>query len=348
MYYIPIIKLKKREINKAKYLQSYLSHPNIVPFLELRYSLESTDKNTRVDDFVDSACIKTFFLGIPHKASVISYGTGGNIKEDYLFIANSSASKYLEESKQLFLVDNCIPIYYIYSEEDLNFYKQFVELGHQQGRPVGLLARPNLALRLDNNAIQKNDFLFIDLEGDEILSQKPNLERITFLFSSKIILIRENRNLKTMNTHISLDGEAPLVNDLSTEFDNVLKSKIKLRLFGFADYCGFKNDVSIGSKPIDSSNFYPAIALYQKQKTPPIFLGIRSSTIKQYGGFLGLATLVKDRFDVLDPKNLTPLNAFINCEKTGDYTAWNVITQWFYIAQMSIFDDWKNFNISNY
>ena len=117
---------------------------------------------------------------------------------------------------------------------------------------------------------------------------------------------------------------------------------MKNSLFGFGDFCGFKNDVNIGNQPIDSSEFYPAIALYQKQLMPNQFLGIRTSVQKNSGGFADLKQLVIKRASTLDPLNQTPLFNFLSEEKTNNYAAWNIITQWYYIAVMSIYDSWKN------
>lgn len=341
MNYIPIIKLKYNEILRAKYIRDYLSHPSIIPFLELRFELNKLVKNKCIDNFIIDANISKYFLGIPHKPEVI--GKGDKLDpEDYLTRTNSTIGSYYNETIKLFSKEECVPVYYVYKDDDFIKLYDFLDYGHDLGRNVAILTTPSYAKKIKKEKIKNEDFLFLDLYSDTIKTHIPNLREILANFLCNIVLIRENRTRNTYNSVIELDKNAPLYNDLSNELTDQSLLFVKSSLFGFGDFCGFKNDINIGSQPIDSSEFYPAIALYQKQLNPNRFLGIRTSVQKDSGGFEDLKKLVIKRIPTLDPLNQTPLLSFLANEKTENYAAWNIITQWYYIAVMSIHDSWKN------
>lgn len=341
MNYIPIIKLKYNEILKSKYIKNYLSHKNIIPFLELRFELDKIVKNKNINDFINDTNITKYFLGIPHKPEVVGKGAKLN-PDDYLTQANSTIYNYFNETIKLFSKEECLPVYYVYSDNDFIKLYNFLDYGHALKRHVAVLTTPGYAKKIKKEKIENEDFIFLDLYSNTIKSHVPNLKDIFANYSCNIILIRENRTRNTFNSAIELDKKAPLYNDLSNELVDPSISFVKNSLFGFGDFCGFKNDVNIGNQPIDSSEFYPAIALYQKQQKPNQFLGIRTSVQKNCGGFADLKQLVIKRASTLDPLNQTPLFNFLSEEKTENYAAWNIITQWYYIAVMSIYDSWKN------
>ena len=98
MLYVPIIKLKKYEILYAKYFKRFLNHKDVIPFLELRYSLKEEKKNCHLNDFLKVAGINNFFLGIPHKKSAIKIN-GSSDKDNYIVQANKNI-KTINENKK--------------------------------------------------------------------------------------------------------------------------------------------------------------------------------------------------------------------------------------------------------
>lgn len=341
MKYVPIIKLKHREISKSKYIKDFLKNENIIPFLELRYELNKIGKNKNLNDFISYTSIKEYFLGIPHKPEII--GKGAKLKSgDFLLEANKDIESYFEKTIELFRKNDCIPVFYVYKEIDISRLYDFVKYGHDKNRRIGILATPYLAKKIKFNEINNEDFLLLDLNSESIKSQIPNLKEIFENFKCNIILARENRTRNTFNSAIELDKKAPLLNDLSTEITNDSPLFVKSKIYGFGDYCGYKNDISIGDLPIDSSEFYPAVALYLKYAPTPFYLGIKSPKKRNEYGFDALKELVLARIKILDPLNKTKLSIYLKEVNMGDYAAWNVATQWFYIATMSIYDDWKN------
>ena len=333
--------MKHREISKASYIKTFLSNENILPFLELRYDFNKKDKNKNINDFINYTNITKFFLGIPHKPEIV--GKGAKLdSNDFLTLANKNTESYYEKTIGLFANELCIPVFYVYSDDDVNKAPDFIKFGHDKNRKIGILTTPNLSKKLKTCGLNKEDFIFLDLNSESIKSQTPNLKELFSNFECKIILLRENRTRNTYNSSIELDKNAPLFNDLSTEITNDSPLFVKNNIYGFGDYCGFKNDVSIGDIPIDSSEFYPAVALYQRSTANPYFLGIKSIKKKEDNGFDNLREFVLKRINIIDPENKTNILDFLTKEKTRDYAAWNVITQWYYIAVMSIHDSWKD------
>ena len=347
MYYIPIIKLKSREMVKAHFIKSALNHENVIPFLELRFNPNDSRKNHSLNEFLHSTNVNKFFLGIPHKPSVIKVKDTRET-DNYLANANITRKRYLDEVQELFDFKNCTPVFYVYSKDDLTYAYEFIEYGHYLERQIGIITTPSLSRIFNKKLLDMRDYLFIDLEDKTIASQKPSLEMITSSTTCNLIIVRENRKSNTYNTQIVTDKPAPLLNDLSTEFDNIKRLNIRVCLFGFADYCGFKNDISIDGQGMDASEFYPAVALYMKEDDSSYFLGIRSDSMKKEGGFQRLLELVKERIEILDPCRKTPIEEMLKEINIGDFAIWNVITQWFYISKMVDKDDWKNVVIKNY
>jgi len=342
MYYLPIIKLKNREISKASYLKDYFNNPNVFPFLELqRYGIDETRKNKSISDFLTSTGIKSYFLGIPHKPSVIKHGAANDSNCFYLK-ANANNKMYLSESINLFGLSSCIPTFYIYDKSDFLNAFGFISKARKLNRTIALITTPQIAKQvIKEDILDENDFLMLDLEEKSIKAYKPIIEEIVSEKKCKIILIRENRKPSTFNTAISLDEQAPLLPDLSMNFNDPSLNTIVNNLFGFGDYCGSKNDISTGSK-IDRSNFFPAVALYQKQEIPSYFLGIKSEEPLSKGGFENLFSLITQRQDTLELSKIKSVETMLKNEKHGDYAFWSVFSQWFYIAKMSIFDSWKS------
>ncbi len=338
MIYVPIIKLKKYEILRAKYVVKYINHQSIIPFLELRYSLSEEKKNSNLKDFIEVTHLKKYFLGIPHKKTAIKVGDNDG-KDNFVVDANKNIQTYFNESLSLFDDKNAIPVFYVYKEEDKEYIGDFIEYGHSYNRTIGIITTPKIASELKDVDLSMSDYLLIDLGNEKINSQRLNLEKASRNTKCRIILIRENRGVNTNNTSIELDEEAPLLSDLSTEFDDA--KKIRMVAVGFGDYCGQKNNITTtgGNGKVEQ---YPATSIYMKEKSPCYFHGLKSELDTKSGGFDDLKKLVLERINKLDPNNVTPLEEMLNSEGVGYYAMWHIIEEWCYIAKMSYYDDWKN------
>ena len=347
MLYIPIIKLKKTEIIKAQYFNKYLHHENIIPFLELRYSLNEQAKNCNLNDFLQITKLSTFFLGIPHKKSAIRIN--GSSKEDnYLVQANKNAKAYYEEATNLFVVKNAVPVFYVYSDNDLIYLNEFISYARDSDRRIGIIATPRLAKSFKDNGVElsMSDYLFIDLEDKSIVSQRVNLEEITRNTRCKIILIRENRSLWTNNTSLEDEKQSPMLNDLSTEFDEINKRKIRIIIHGFGDYCGQKNDISTSGGG-NKQEKYPATALYIKEDKPHYFYTVKSD-IPIFDGFADLKTKTIAKMDIIDRNNVTQAKDILNNLSMKTYSYWHILEETCYLAKMYHYDDWKTIVVKNF
>lgn len=347
MLYVPIIKLKKYEILNAKYFKRFLNHKDIIPFLELRYSLKEKKKNCHLNDFLKVTGINNFFLGIPHKKSAIKIN-GSSDKDNYIVQANKNIKTYYNEVINLFDVENAIPVFYVYDNNDLEYLSEFINYARDFNRKIGIITTPKIAKTFDEKNIEINmsDYLLIDLESESIISQKVNLEIITKNTRCKVILIRENRSLGTNNTSLEDNEQSPLLNDLSTEFNEVNERKIRIIINGFGDYCGQKNDISTSAGG-NKQEKYPATALYIKEDNPNYFYTIKSD-IPVSDGFLDLKEKAIERINIIDKNNITQINEILNELSMKTYAFWHILEESCYLAKMYYYDDWKNIVVKNF
>lgn len=335
MFYVPIIKLKSAEIRLSSYIKNAICNDNIIPFLELIYELDNTRKNTTLDTFLNNTGIRFFFVGIPHKPDVIKTDDGKKLVTK----ANKNSKTYYDESLKLFNLKTCIPVFYVYNNEDIDYCNSFLKYAKDHNKMAAVITTTNYASSINQSFLSTNTYLLIDIGKDGLGAKRISLKSICSTFDSHLIIIRESRDINTMNTIIKNGKPVQLNEDLSGDIKR-LKNVLGFKISGFGDYCGYKNVATLEGGGGNRGKMFPAWAMYRRDEITPYYLGIKSSKPLSDDGFNELIKLSIECFKKIDPSLDNPCISILMNENMGNYGPWNVLTEWNYIYQMSKYDDW--------
>lgn len=336
MYYVPIIKLKPAEIRLSHYIKDAINHENIIPFLELIYELDNSRKNTTLNDFLNKTDCKLCFIGIPHKPDVIKTDDANKLVTK----ASKNIDTYYKETIKLFELKCCIPVFYVYKEEDVEYANDFLRHASNINKMAGIITTTNFANTLDKSLLTRNTYLFIDFGKDGLGSKRISLRMVCANNNSNLIIIRENREIDTMNTIIKNGEHVPLNEDLSFDIKR-FKNNLGFKISGFGDYCGYKNVATLEGGGGNRDKMFPAWAMYRRDELQPYYLGIRSCKPLSENGFGELVDVTLEIFKDIDPLSQNPCVSILKKENMGNYGPWNVLTEWNYIYQMSKYDEWS-------
>lgn len=333
--------MKHEEIRLASYASDYFIHEHIIPFFELIYEPDDKGKNKSIYSFLEKTDCKKYFLGIPHKKTAL-------VKKDRMYASNvnENVETYFNASLKLFEVDNAIPVFYVYDENDAHYVYHFLTKAKKENKSIGLVITTSSARNIPFSSLTENDYVFVDINNDKLSSKKVTLNRALTDCKSKIILMRENRRVELTNSVISNGMPAPFECDLSNEIKDSIE-ELTFNIFGFADFCGYKNTIATSGGGGHRDKTFPAWPMYSRKDQLPQFIGIKSS--------ISLEEDQKRSFNDLMMKSIEQMKVEKNIEKTTSiemlnqctvtvFAFWNVLTQWHYLSQMVIYDDWKNIN----
>lgn len=333
MFYMPIIKLKAEEIRLSTYIKDSITNENIIPFLELIYELDNNRKNTTLDEFLKATGCNFFFVGIPHNPIVIKTDDGKKLVTK----ANKDNETYYNETIKLFEIKHSIPVFYVYSEEDIDYANSFLQYAQSIKKAAAVITTTNYATQLDQDLLTRNVYLMLDIGKDELGPKRIVIKSCTNN-NANIIIVRENRDMDTMNNIIKTDAHVPLLEDLSCSIER-LKNNLNFKISGFGDYCGYKNVATLKGGGGNRDKMFPAWAMYRRDESNPYYLGICSDKSLTCGGFKRLVELSLERLTKIDINN--PCIKILKEKPMTTYGPWNVLTEWNYIYQMSKYDGWS-------
>ena len=332
--------MKNAEIRLANYASSYFKHSHLLPFLELIYEPDAKGTNKSLNDFLEKVECTRFFLGIPHKKTAL-------VNKDTMYVskANKNKATYFNSSLKLFDIEKAIPVYYVYDEEDAHYAFLFIAKAKKENRSIGLVITTTSAKNIDFSLLKENDYVFVDIDSDKLSSKRISLNNVLVTCKSRIVLMRENRRNDLMNNVISTGVAVPFECDLSNEIKTTM-SELEFDVFGFADFCGHKNTIATTGGGGNRDKMFPAWAMYSRKGTLPEYIGIRSkiSLTNQMASFNELKDLSIAQMKAEKNIGKTTSMSMLNVESVGAFPFWNVLTQWHYLSQMVIYDDWKDIN----
>ena len=331
--------MKNAEIRLAGYAANYFKHDHLLPFLELIYELNEKGTNKSLDDFLRKVGSQRFFLGIPHKKSALVNKDTMNVTK-----ANSTKASYFSESLKLFDIEKAIPVFYVYDEEDAHYAFLFIKKAKKANRQIGLVITTSTAKNIDFSLLAANDYVLVDIDSDKLSSKRISLNTALANCSSRIIVLRESRRNELMNNVIVNGLAVPFECDLSNEIKDI-KEELGFKVFGFADFCGHKNTIATSGGGSNREKVYPGWAMYSRKGSSPEYIGVRStlfSLSNQMASFNELKDLSIARMKTEKNIDMTTSMSMVCNESIGTFSFWNVLTQWHYLGQMVIYDDWKN------
>lgn len=340
MKYIPIIKMKNAEIRLADYASDYFKHNHLLPFLELIYESDAKGTNKSFHSFLEKIGCEKYFLGIPHKQSAL-------VKKDTMYVSkvNKSKAAYFSASLKLLDIENAIPVFYVYDEEDAHYAFMFMTKAKKENKSIGIVITTSTAKNIDFSLLSENDYVFVDIDSDKLSSKRISLNNVLASCKSRIVLMRENRRNDLMNNVISTGATVPFECDLSSEIKATM-DELKFNLYGFADFCGHKNTIATSGGGGNRDKMFPGWAMYSRKSALPEFIGIRSTIplTDQMASFSELRDLSIAQMKAEKNIDKTTSMSMLNNESIGAFPFWNVLTQWHYLSQMVIYDDWKDIN----
>lgn len=332
--------MKNAEIRLANYASDYFKHSYLLPFLEIIYEPHAKGVNKSIDCFLEKVNCERFFLGIPHKKAAL-------VSKDSMYVSNVNKTEdsYFFAALNLFEVENAIPVFYVYNENDTHYAFLFMSKARKENRTIGLIITTSTAKNIDFSLLKENDYVFVDIDSDKVSSKRISLNNSLADCKSRIVLMRENRRNELTNNVIDTDESVPFECDLSNEIKRA-KSELTFNVFGFADFCGHKNTIATTGGGGNRDKMRPGWAMYTRKNSTPEFIGIRSSIhlTNQMASFQELKKLSLDRMKAEKNIDKTSSIAMLNNESVGAFPFWNVLTQWHYLSQMVIYDDWKDIN----
>lgn len=330
--------MKTTEIRLANYASKYFKHDNLLPFLELIYEPDAKGANKSIDIFLNAIGIEKFFLGIPHKKSALVTND-----EKYVSKVSGDPGAYFNASLKLFEIEKAIPVYYVYNENDAFYAHHFIKKANKEHRNIGLIITTSIAKNIDFTLLKENDYVFVDIDSDKLSSKRVSLNATLKNCKSKIILLRENRRIDLTNTVIVHGASVPFECDLSHEIKSAM-DELEFNVYGFADFCGYKNTIATRGGGGNRDKMFPAWAMYSRKNALPEYIGIKSST-SLANQIVSFDELKRNSISILEnERNIeaTSSISMLSQEKVGTFAFWNVLTQWHYLSQMVIYDDWKN------
>ena len=330
--------MKNAEIRLANYASDYFKHNHLLPFLELIYEPDAKGTNKSLGSFLEKIGCKKYFLGIPHKKTAL-------VNKDTMYVSevNKTVATYFYASLKLFDIEKAIPVFYVYNEEDAHYAFLFVARAKKENRTIGLVITTSTAKNIDFSLLNENDYIFVDIDSDKLSSKRISLNNALKSCKSRIILMRENRRNDLMNNVISTGAAVPFECDLSKEIE-LMMSGLEFNVHGFADFCGHKNTIATSGGGSNRDKVFPGWAMYSRKGTFPEFIGIRSrkSLADQMASFNDLRDLSVAIMKTEKNIDKTTSMSMLNNESIGAFPFWNVLTQWHYLSQMVIYDDWKD------
>lgn len=336
--YVPIIKLRRKEIHNLAHLKDAMNTSEIIPLFEAihRFKEERPDGIESKPSYFELGGIlkdlppqKPYFLTIYRNLTRIKDSTFAD--SDFLKNDTASPEFYEDELKKGLTFAEAIPVFSVADDGDLLNANDFVDFCHQRERIVGI--RISALDDLSKGTISQltaQDYLFIDLGEDSLESLNPSFEIFQDLpVQPHLIILAENHNydLKTKDLKKNECDTTTLHSDILDDIETYSF------ISGAGDYCGLKNSLS-ESRPNQGHQGFANAIFYQRPKKG--YLILRDPLEEGVSGFEEIMVQAKDHKDMIDSHAWEIINGF---GKSGDWSSWNVAGLVHYIYQI---DDYIN------
>ena len=321
MIYVPTIYMKKGEEKFGAHALGRLSDPRVKPYLRLMMNDQCESPNS----FLAGLGLMNSrpFIGIPRvtKPETIESACSKLIQE-----ANSSESDYLEAEIELLTKVLAIVVYDCNSAN--SEYEDFARKCHKLERPCALYTDHPI----DYGVLRKGDYILYNIKQDTY-AVEDTIDEIRNVTEANIVLIRENRTIETTNKSLE-DGEEIDANGKIIQGD--LRQTISdksLSVFGFGDFCGWKNTVNV--KAGRSNQSVKTIALFNRAAGH--FKVLKDSEE------ISLKEKIRNYMAICDPHDATgTIRIMDECIKNvGGPREYNSLSIYHYVQEMLLNDDWS-------
>jgi hypothetical protein len=332
--YFPIIKLKDSELRFLDYLKEDFRQDDIVPYFEFIKEPDGPqDKRKRKKPLTLNA-IQKVESSLPSGKEYIAeiYHFDNKIRNDCdkpFIIQNKDPKIYFDSMVLLARFGHCIPSFLIQNDGSLDDALRFVGIVHEMGKKCAIRSTTFDGDIIENvfRVLGPNDYFFLDIRTNRIAASKPAftdvfdcrpLCHVVLTYSS-----RSDSNATLKSFHNDTYESKKITPD---QFEAV--RDIGFPFYGFADYCGQKDDVNTGG---NGKSYVKTGFIYSFKKKGFLILQDQSGA----NNLNNVKTTMLGKRAELDPLNVCPAYKLVIEKCKNEMGFWWMVCLVRYVNQIN-------------